>query len=218
MTLDLAHWTAIAVLIVFLLVATLGLRIFGWRRLSRRVRLLIISLVVLGTMPPTALIMAPKSLMRQPTGHSTDGPSANEAQALTAGYPALADRSIRLLESSYYNGTGLWHMCLPVGTCSTKNRDWGADALTNVLYFRWALARDRSVLPYLRRLAQTARLWQPGDNASSDNATWDAVADVRLYQATGSKTALAKAKGNTGWVRAPARPWTTSGHLLSAAT
>jgi len=122
------------------------------------------------------------------------GPPTASFTVVSDSYAALAARSTHLLESSYYNGTGLWHMCLPVGTCSTKNRDWGADALTNVLYFRWALARDRSVLPYMRSLAQTARLWQPGDSASSDSVAWDAVAEARLYQATGSKIALAKAE------------------------
>jgi hypothetical protein len=128
------------------------------------------------------------------------GGAGQDTKALTASYPALAARSVRLLETSYYNGTGLWHMCVPVGTCSTKNRDWGADALTNVLYFRWALSRDRSVLPFLRTLAQTAPLWQPGASASSDSVAWDAVADVRMYQATGSKTALAKAEAALAFV------------------
>src|SRR5215472_18746244 len=53
-------------------------------------------------------------------------------------YTTRADRSIRLLEHTFYNGTGLWHMCRPrpLG-CFTKNRDWGSDALTYVLYLRW---------------------------------------------------------------------------------
>lgn len=114
-------------------------------------------------------------------------------------YRALATRSIRLLESTYYNGTGLWHMCVPV-ICNTKNRDWGADTLTNVLYFRWLTERDRTVLPFVRRFTQTAPLWTPGEPGSSDSVMWDAVADARMYQVTGSKTALAKAEAALRWI------------------
>ncbi len=122
------------------------------------------------------------------------GLPASDVKALRPSYATLAARSIHLLETSYYNGSGLWHMCLPVGICSTKNRDWGADALSNVLYFRWLLSRDQSVLPFMRALSQTARLWKRGDVLSSDSVTWDAVADVHLYLATGSQAALTKAE------------------------
>jgi hypothetical protein len=122
---------------------------------------------------------------------------------LTAGagatYATLATRSARLLEYAYYNGTGLWHMCVPV-ICNTKNRDWGADALTNLLWFRLALQRDQSVLPLLRALAGTAHLWVRSDTGSSDSVTWDAVADVRLYQATGNRIALRKAEAALTWI------------------
>ncbi len=116
-----------------------------------------------------------------------------------ASYQALATRSIRLLESTFYNGTGLWHMCVPV-TCNTKNRDWGADALTNVLYFRWLTAHDPTVLPLVRTLASTAHLWTPREHGSSDSVMWDAVADVRMYQVTGSPAALAKAQAAIRWI------------------
>jgi hypothetical protein len=117
-----------------------------------------------------------------------------------ATYQALAGKSVRLLEKSFYNGSGLWHMCLPKDVCNTKNRDWGSDALTNALYFRWMLTRDQTVLPVARRLALTARDWTTGERASSDNVAWDAVAEVRLYQMTGSKIALAKAETALRWV------------------
>jgi hypothetical protein len=115
------------------------------------------------------------------------------------GYQALATRSVRLIEHSFYNGTGLWHMCVPV-ICNTKNRDWGADALTDTLYFRWVLTRDATVLPYLRRLSLTSHLWVPADDGSSDTAMWDAVAEMREYQVTGSTVALAKAEAAFRWV------------------
>ncbi len=104
-----------------------------------------------------------------------------------------------MLETIFYNGQGLWRMCAPA-ICNAKNRDWGADALTNLLYFRWLTSHDRTVLPVLRTLAQTARYWVPGERGSSDSAMWDAVTDVRLYQATGSKAALAKAEAAMRWL------------------
>ncbi len=60
---------------------------------------------------------------------------------MTPSYAALATRSARLLETTFYNGQGLWRMCDPA-ICNTKNRDWGADSLTNLLYFRWDRAAD----------------------------------------------------------------------------
>jgi hypothetical protein len=115
------------------------------------------------------------------------------------GYARLATRSADLIEQLFYNGTGLWHMCVGA-KCNTKNRDWGSDALTNTLAFRWALTHDPSVLPYLRRLATTAHIWVASDVGSSDTAVWDAVADLREYQVTGSKIALAKAEAAFSWV------------------
>ncbi len=116
-----------------------------------------------------------------------------------ATYQTLAARSVRLLEGTFFNGSGLWHMCVP-GHCNIKNRDWGADALTNVLYFRWATDHDRTVLPVVRALAQSAHLWTPGEHGSSDSVMWDAVADVRMYQVTGSDAALAKAEAAIRWL------------------
>jgi hypothetical protein len=90
-------------------------------------------------------------------------------------------------------------MCDPA-ICNTKNRDWGADSLTNLLYFRWLVAHDWSVLPILRTLAGTAHTWIDGERGSSDSVMWDAVADVRMYQATGSTAALAKAEAALRWL------------------
>ncbi|HEX9035168.1 MAG TPA: hypothetical protein VF834_25280, partial [Streptosporangiaceae bacterium] len=115
-------------------------------------------------------------------------------------YAQLASRSAVLLESTFYNGTGLWHMCYPLGICATKNRDWGSDSLTNLLYFRWLTTNDQSVLPILRQLAQTARYWPSQSTASSDSVMWDAVAELRMYQATGSKIALEKAAAALQWL------------------
>ncbi len=134
--------------------------------------------------------------------HDAAKPAPRAALKLTPGaYVKLATRSIQLLETRFYNGTGLWHMCVPV-ICNTKNRDWGADALTNVLYLRWKLEHDRSVLPLLTRLAQTSHLYLLSQPGSSDTAMWDAVAEMRVYDATGSRLALTKAETAFIWLTA----------------
>lgn len=114
-------------------------------------------------------------------------------------YSTRAATSARLLEHTFYNGTGLWHMCAGM-RCSTKNRDWGSDSLTYALWFRWSLTRDPAVLPLMRTLAQTAHTWVPGDKGSSDTVMWDSIANSREYQVTGSRAAMAKAKAAFAWV------------------
>jgi hypothetical protein len=137
--------------------------------------------------------------------HDTGRESAADAVVTrgdppSGGYAALAARSVSFLEHSLYAGHGWWHMCVPV-MCFTKNRDWGADALTNDLYLRWSLGKDRGVLPYLRALSQTSHLYLGTDPAeSSDTAMWDAVADIHDYLATGSGLALTKAEAAFGWL------------------
>ena len=69
-----------------------------------------------------------------------------------------------------------------------------------MLYFRWLTAHDPTVLPLVRTLVQTAHLWTPGEHGSSDSVMWDAVADVRMYQVTGSAVALAKAQAAIRWI------------------
>ncbi len=60
-------------LIAFFLESTfLGLWIFGWDRLSRRVHLLSIWLVALGTLLSAAFIMAANSWMQHPVGYAID--------------------------------------------------------------------------------------------------------------------------------------------------
>jgi hypothetical protein len=117
----------------------------------------------------------------------------------TGAYADRATRSVRLLEHTFYNGAGLWHMCVPVA-CFTKNLDWGADSLTYALYLRWMFTRDPTVPPIMRALSRTARTWGPADTGSSDTAMWDAIADAREYQVTRARTALAKAEAAFSWV------------------
>src|SRR5215467_1799029 len=114
-------------------------------------------------------------------------------------FAGRATRAVRLLERTFYNGTGLWHMCVSL-PCSTKNRDWGSDSLTYVLYFRWMLTRDPSVPPIMRTLASTAHAWVASDPGSSDTVMWDSIAEAREYQVTRSPAALAKSQQAFRWV------------------
>ena len=114
-------------------------------------------------------------------------------------YAARADLTMRLLEHTFYNGTGLWHMCTGL-PCSTKNLDWGSDSLTYVLWFRWMLTKDPAVPEMMRTLAKTAHEWVSGDKGSSDTVMWDSIADAREYQVTGSQVALAKSQAAFRWV------------------
>ena len=74
-------------LIAFFLESTfLGLWIFGWDRLSRRVHLLAIWLVALGTVLSAAFIMAANSWMQHPVGYAiskaTGRPQLNDIWAV----------------------------------------------------------------------------------------------------------------------------------------
>lgn len=129
----------------------------------------------------------------------------------SGGYANIATRAANLIEEFFYNGSGMWHMCVGA-RCFTKNRDWGADALTNTLAFRWTLTHDPSVLPYLRKLATTAHTWVATDIGSSDTAVWDAVAEIREFQVTGSAAALVKAIAAFDWVDSVEAPAFATGH------
>ncbi|HEX9066666.1 MAG TPA: hypothetical protein VF843_16270 [Streptosporangiaceae bacterium] len=114
-------------------------------------------------------------------------------------YAQRARLAVAALEHTFYNGTGLWHMCTGL-TCNTKNRDWGSDTLTYDLYLRWRLTGDPTVPPIMSELAGTALTWSAGQQGSSDTVMWDAIADAREFQVTGNAVALAKAKAAFAWV------------------
>lgn len=117
----------------------------------------------------------------------------------TGTYAQRATLAIAALEHTFYNGTGLWHMCAGL-PCNTKNRDWGSDALTYDLYLRWRITGDPTVPPIMATLAKTAVTWSPSEVGSSDTVMWDAIAEAREYQVTHSRAALAKAEAAFAWV------------------
>jgi hypothetical protein len=122
------------------------------------------------------------------------------AQAAAARHPgtyaALGRQALATLEGEYYNGAGRWNMCVPLH-CFPANRDWGADALTYVLYLHWLLTREPAVAPIMNALAATSPRSHSG---LSDVPLWDSIAAAREYQVTGNREALAKAEAYFGYV------------------
>jgi hypothetical protein len=95
-------------------------------------------------------------------------------------------------------------------TCHRTNRDWGADALTYVLYLRWLTTREPGLERYFTSLAQTAPRYTractgPGCSQWSDVPAWDAVAALREYEVTRSPGALVKAKAAYDFVERSTR-------------
>jgi hypothetical protein len=111
-------------------------------------------------------------------------------------YAALARHALVTLEGEYYNGAGRWNMCVPVH-CFPTNRDWGADALTYVLYLHWLLTRDPAVAPIMNALTATSPRTHSG---VSDVPLWDSIAAAREYQITRNPSALRNAEAYFGSV------------------
>lgn len=99
------------------------------------------------------------------------------------------------LQSRWLAAPG-WHMCLVPG-CPTALHDWGADALTYDLYFRWRTDRDPGLPAFLNRLIPAVPAYAPctGPRCSqwSDVPMWDSVAASREFAATGETAALRRA-------------------------
>jgi hypothetical protein len=102
---------------------------------------------------------------------------------------------MKTLTQKWYAGDGAWRLCLS-GACGTATNDWAADSLTGVLYERWKLTGDASLLGDLRQLEAANPGYGPCAGSCtrwSDEPLWDAVAGVREYDATGDPVALDKA-------------------------
>jgi len=135
------------------------------------------------------------------------GPSNPPPVALAAASQTFADYArdaTATLESTWLAGSA-WRLCLAPG-CPTTNRDWGADALTYDLYFRWRTTRQPALAPLLQALSSSAPVYAPcsGSHCSqwSDTPLWDGVAAAREYQATGAAEALQHAIGAFNAVQA----------------
>jgi hypothetical protein len=142
--------------------------------------------------PVPSFVAAPAAA---PAQHAAAGP-ATAAPARPGTYAALARSALVTLEREYYNGAGRWNMCVPL-RCLAGNRDWGADALTYVLYLHWLLTRDPAVAPMMDALTATAPSTHSG---VSDVPLWDSIAAAREYQITRNPAALRHAESYFGYV------------------
>ncbi len=112
-------------------------------------------------------------------------------------FSQAADEAAKTLVRVYYAGNGRWRMC-DEPECKTKASDWGADALSDTLYFAWKAtgnARARAILAKVGRAipaypapckAKACPYW-------SDTPAWDAVTLMRVYEVTGDAALIPKA-------------------------
>ncbi len=138
---------------------------------------------------------------RAKTPARTTGPAATAAQSTASGgsgtYASIGDQALAAMTHDFY-ANGRWKSCI---ACRAGNLDWGDDAMTYALWFRWAVHNhDSGVIPDLEALAGTAPAYRlPCPQASgcgqwSDVPLWDSIALGREYEATGSTSATILAK------------------------
>ncbi|MFP5416390.1 MAG: cytochrome ubiquinol oxidase subunit I [Actinomycetes bacterium] len=133
---------ALEALLAFFLESTfLGLWIFGWDKLSRRVHLVCIWLASLGTMLSAVFILAANSFMQNPVG-AVYNPATDRAEM--ADFMALLTNPVFLatfphtLAAAYLTGSGFvlaiagWHLARLNKPVRTEQDDADVDA------YRWA--------------------------------------------------------------------------------
>jgi hypothetical protein len=124
-------------------------------------------------------------------------PRSTPAVRAPDSFGSSADAAAATLERRFYHAPGKWNMCVPDG-CGTAVRDWGADSLAYALYLRWRVARDPQAPPIMNALAQSAPVYDACKRGActmgSDVPMWDAIAAARIFEVTGNKLALAKAR------------------------
>ncbi len=107
-------------------------------------------------------------------------------------YGDYGERAVSALERSFYQGNGTYSAC--AGGCAAHNQDWGDDSLTYTLYLHWSATHDPSIGAVLASLVSTATRYSPcrgaGCDEWSDVPEWDAIADEREWEVTGSARAL----------------------------
>jgi hypothetical protein len=117
-----------------------------------------------------------------------------QASAAEADFAESGEQATRTLLTQLY-ASGAWREC-NAPDCGSATSDWGVDAQTYALYLRWSSTHDPAIPPVLRALAARAPRYQtPCALAAhcpawSDTPSWDAVAFVREYQATGGRSFL----------------------------
>jgi hypothetical protein len=127
------------------------------------------------------------------------------ATSAGTGFAESGDRATHTLLAVLYDGAGAWRECNVAG-CRSATSDWGVDAQTYALALRWKTTGDPAVPPVLAALARRApRYLAACVTASrcpawSDTPSWDAVALIREYEATGMPAALDGAKAAVRYV------------------
>jgi Glycosyl hydrolase family 76 len=115
----------------------------------------------------------------------------------------LGDDAAATLTNAFYTGDGRWRTCLDPG-CGAGNADWGSDSLTGVLYERWLVTHDASLVPTFRELQRTEPRYgacrAPRCTGWSDVPMWDAVAALRTYDVTYDEVALRNAEAAYAFV------------------
>jgi hypothetical protein len=139
--------------------------------------------------PPAAAASASPEAASPAPGSPEPSPSPAAPQA--AAYRDFADGAAETLQLHYLDPHAGWKLC-PDPSCAATNRDWGADSLTYTLYLRWKTTRDDTLVPAMNALIATSADYpRPCHGRAgrlctwSDVANWDAVADMREFEATG---------------------------------
>lgn len=137
--------------------------------------------------------------------------SAGRTFAAQETFADAGARAASTLTNVFYAGAGLWRDC-SVQSCKARNSDWGADSATYALYLRWLTTGDANAAATLAQLAQTAPQYPAPCSGTacpawSDTPSWDAVALLREYHATGDRAALSKAKSAIAYVEGSRSFW-----------
>ena len=127
------------------------------------------------------------------------------ATSAGTGFVESGDQATHTLLTVLYDGAGAWRECNVAG-CRSATGDWGVDAQTYALALRWKTTGDPAVPPVLAALAQRAPRYPAACAiasrcpAWSDTPSWDAIALIREYEATGMPAALDGAKAAIRYV------------------
>ncbi len=145
----------------------------------------------------TPTMTPPPTVAATPTSATPTSATPTSATPTSATYADDAHSAATTLEGTWLAGNA-WRMCLIAG-CPVTNQDWGADALTYDLYFRWRTTGYTAIVPYLQGLIASTPDYTPCGGSScsqwSDVPMWDSIAASREYEVTGGNvTALQRAE------------------------